>query len=361
MNDAGCRFPADLIAALPVRLVPWFLAEKRDLEWRKNPTPYRVWVSEIMLQQTRVEAVKPFYDRFLSVLPDIASLAAADEETLLKLWEGLGYYRRVRNMQAAAQLIMTEYGGVFPQEYDQVRALPGIGDYTAGAILSIAFGKPEPAVDGNVLRVITRITGSEANIDDTKVRKSMTALLREVYPADHCSEFTQSLMELGATVCLPNGDPRCLFCPMKQLCRAFADGTIDRIPVRKPKAGRRIENLAVLILRHGGKIAVGKRPESGLLAGLWEFPNVSGSPASAELKKRFSVHTLKEAGTAVHIFSHVEWHMTLYEGETDEFLPDFRWLSPEELQRDTALPGAFKAARAIALRQNTARGGRKRR
>ena len=218
------HFPADILARLPGLLVPWFLRARRDLEWRNDPTPYRVWISEIMLQQTRVEAVKPYYDRFLAELPDIAALAAVDETRLLKLWEGLGYYRRVRNLQAAAKKIVQEYCGVFPDNYDGVRGLPGIGDYTAGAILSIAFGKPSPAVDGNVLRVITRLAASREDIDAPKLRKELAGALAAVYPAGQCSEFTQGLMELGATVCLPNGAPLCTACPLAGICLASQRG-----------------------------------------------------------------------------------------------------------------------------------------
>ena len=344
------HFPAELLARLPGLLIPWFLREKRDLEWRNDPTPYRVWISEIMLQQTRVEAVKPYYDRFLAELPDVAALASVDETRLLKLWEGLGYYRRVRNLQAAAKVIMREHGGVFPDDYDSVRALPGIGDYTAGAILSIAFGKPFPAVDGNVLRVITRVAASREDIDAPKLRKELTAALASVYPAGRCSEFTQALMELGAMVCLPNGAPLCMTCPLADICLASKQGLTDEIPVRKAKAVRPVKEFAVVVLRDKTeRFAVRRRPETGLLAGLYEFPNMEGRPGEAELKKAFRARTIRKAGTAGHVFTHVEWAMTLYLAETDDPSAGFEWAARDDLKNSIAIPSAFKAALALAL------------
>ena len=353
------HFPADLLARLPGLLVPWFLRAKRDLEWRNDPTPYRVWISEIMLQQTRVEAVKPYYDRFLSELPDVAALAEVDEARLLKLWEGLGYYRRVRNLQAAARKIMRDHGGVFPSGYDDVRALPGIGDYTAGAILSIAFGKPFPAVDGNVLRVVTRVAASREDIDAPKLRRELTAALAEIYPAGLCSEFTQSLMELGATVCLPNGAPLCTECPLAGICLASRKGLTDEIPVRKAKAARPVKEFAVVVLRDtAGRFAVRRRPETGLLAGLYEFPNLEGIHGETALKTAFRADRLEKAGTAKHIFTHVEWDMTLYLAETSNPPDGFEWVARSALQNETAIPSAFKAALKLALDADSFPGGK---
>jgi len=344
------HFPVELLERLPGLLVPWFLREKRDLEWRNDPTPYRVWISEIMLQQTRVEAVKPYYDRFLTELPDVASLAAVDETRLLKLWEGLGYYRRVRNLQAAAKVIVQEHGGVFPDDYVSVRALPGIGDYTAGAILSIAFGKPFPAVDGNVLRVVARVAASREDTDAPKIRKELTSALAKVYPAGRCSEFTQALMELGAMVCLPNGAPLCTTCPLAGICLASKQGLTDEIPVRKAKAARPVKEFAVVVLRDAKRhFAVRRRPETGLLAGLYEFPNVEGRPGETELKNAFRARTIRKAGTAGHVFTHVEWAMTLYLAETDEPPTGFEWAARDDLKNNIAIPSAFKAALALAL------------
>ena len=344
------HFPAELISQLPGLLVPWFLREKRDLEWRKDPTPYRVWISEIMLQQTRVEAVKPYYDRFLAELPVVAALAAVDEKRLLKLWEGLGYYRRARNLQAAAKKIMQDHGGVFPSDYDSVRALPGIGDYTAGAILSIAFGKPFPAVDGNVLRVVSRLVASYEDIDAPKIRKELTTALATVYPAGKCSEFTQSLMELGATVCLPNGTPLCTVCPLAGICLTSKNGLSDEIPVRKAKMTRPVKEFSVIVLRDAaGRFAVRRRPETGLLAGLYEFPNLEGHPDETALKTTFRTVRLMKTGTARHIFTHVEWDMTLYLAETDDPPDGFEWIPRAVLRAETAIPSAFRAALKLAL------------
>ena len=353
------HFPSELLEELPGLLVPWFLRARRDLEWRNAPTPYRVWISEIMLQQTRVEAVKPYYDRFLAALPDVASLAAVDEPRLLKLWEGLGYYRRAKNLRAAAQKIVDEFGGVFPDDYDSVRTLPGIGDYTAGAILSIAFGKPFPAVDGNVLRVVSRIAASREDIDAPKLRKELTEALAAVYPAGQCSEFTQSLMELGATVCLPNGAPMCDVCPLAGICLASRDGLTEAIPVRKAKGVRPVKQFAVVVLRDGaGRFAVRRRPETGLLAGLYEFPNLEGEPDETALKTAFRARCIAKSGAARHIFTHVEWDMTLYLATTDRPSDGFEWVTAAELRTRTAIPGAFKAALKLALAQDPIPGGK---
>ena len=353
------HFPAELLSQLPGFLVPWFLRAKRDLEWRNDPTPYRVWISEIMLQQTRVEAVKPYYVRFLSELPDVAALAAVDEARLLKLWEGLGYYRRARNLQAAAKKIVRDFGGVFPSGYDDVRGLPGIGDYTAGAILSIAFGKPFPAVDGNVLRVASRLAASHEDIDAPKVRRELTAALAEVYPAGRCSEFTQSLMELGATVCLPNGAPLCTECPLAGICLASQKGLMDEIPVRKTKASRPAKEFSVVVLRDAaGRFAVRRRPETGLLAGLYEFPNLEGRPGANALKTAFHADRIRKTGTARHVFTHVEWDMTLYLAETADPPGGFEWVSRAALRSETAVPSAFKAALELALDPDSFHGGK---
>ncbi len=342
MNDAPS------FSLLPDLLLPWFEQEKRDLEWRRNPTPYRVWISEIMLQQTRVEAAKPYYERFLAALPDVRALAKAEESLLLKLWEGLGYYRRVRNLQAAAKTIMERHNGVFPSDPTAIRALPGIGDYTAGAIASIAFGLPTPAVDGNVLRVLSRFLASERDIDSISVRRDFSVRLAEVYPQGRCSEFTQSLMELGATVCLPSGEPRCDVCPLADHCLASKRGLTDRIPVRKSKTARRIETKTVLVIRREDRIALSRRGPSGLLAGMYEFPNVDGAPDATALAERFRLSDIRDAGRARHVFSHVEWHMLLRTAVASGETPAFRWATLEELEREIALPSAFRAASALA-------------
>ena len=334
------------LSALPELLLPWYEENRRDLPWRRNRAPYHVWLSEIMLQQTRVEAVKGYYARFLQALPTVEALAAADPELCHKLWEGLGYYSRVRNLQKAAQVIVRDYGGVFPEDYAAVRALPGIGDYTAGAICSISFGQPTPAVDGNVLRVAARIRWDETPVDLPAVKKALTADLARIYPAGRCGDFTQALMELGATVCLPGGAPRCEACPLASLCLAHRMGRETAVPVRLGKKPRRQEAMTVFILQSPQGLALRKRPEKGLLAGLWEFPHVPGllEPAEALAAAEAlgaQVTELKQMAERKHIFTHVEWEMRGYylrcSGGADLF-----WVPPARLTEAYALPTAFR-------------------
>ena len=253
-------------------LLGWYDKNARKLPWRDNPTPYRVWVSEIMLQQTRVETVKPYFERFVREVPDVTALAAVPEDRLLKLWEGLGYYSRARNLQKAAKMVLEEYGGTLPAEPKELRKLPGVGEYTAGAISSIAYGRPEPAVDGNVLRVLARLKADGRDVRNPAVKRGEAEELRKIYPQERCGAFTQALMELGATVCLPNGAPLCGSCPLAGLCEGLRTGRAASLPVLLPKPPRRIEERTVFLLLCGGKAALQKRPETGLLAGMWEFP-----------------------------------------------------------------------------------------
>ena len=290
-------------------LLQWFLNHARVLPWREEPTPYRVWVSEIMLQQTRVEAVKPYFERFTTALPDADALSACPEDELLKLWEGLGYYNRVRNMQKAAVEVVENYGGQLPADYEKLLKLKGIGHYTAGAVASIAYGIPVPAVDGNVLRVLTRVSADDTDIMKQSFRNQMETLLEklmhgtsdrdeknvfpwmedaddlraQVYHQNLAGAFNQALMELGATVCVPNGAPLCEECPWKDLCEAKKQGLIDQIPVKSKAKPRKIEEKTVLILRDDDKVAIRKRPQKGLLAGLYELPNVEGSMGQEEV------------------------------------------------------------------------------
>ena len=333
---------------LPQTIVPllldWFAGNARVLPWRKNRDPYRIWISEIMLQQTRVEAVIPYYERFLAALPDIRSLAKADDDKLMKLWQGLGYYSRARNLKRAAQKIMEEFGGIFPSEPEQILSLHGIGTYTAGAIASIAFEKPVPAVDGNVLRVLSRIMESKENIDLPAVRQNFTEQLRAIYPEGKCGAFTQSLMELGALICLPNGAPLCGSCPLASLCRAFRNGTWNTLPVRTEKKSRRVEEKTVLMLFHEDEIALKKRPAKGLLAGLYEFPNREGFLTPEQLKKENPDWEIDHSPlNAVHIFTHVEWRMRGYRIRCAEKDPEYLWVTREQLKEQFSIPSAFKA------------------
>ena len=328
---------------LPGALLPWFDANKRDLPWRQDKEPYHIWLSEIMLQQTRVEAVKGYYARFLAALPTVEALANADEELLLKLWEGLGYYSRVRNLHKAAQVIISDYNGQFPTEYDKVLALPGIGEYTAGAICSIAFEQRTPAVDGNVLRVFARLTADAAPADTPAFKKKAQAALAEIYP-EKAGDFTQALMELGATVCGPNRAPDCEKCPCKGFCLGFATKTAEKLPVKLPKKGRRVEEKTVFVLRCEGQYALVKRQEKGLLAGLWQFPEM---PGILELPE--ALEALGENVTEVyrqveksHIFTHIAWKMRGFYLETAEKSEKFQWFTPEEIEKNAALPTAFR-------------------
>ena len=332
-------------------VVGWFRQNKRDLPWRKDQDPYHVWVSEIMLQQTRVEAVKPYYERFLKELPRVKDLAEAKEDTLLKLWEGLGYYNRVRNMQKAAQQIMVDFHGEFPNTYEGILSLKGIGNYTAGAISAFAFGLPKPAVDGNVLRVVSRITGSREDIMKQSVRKAMERALEQVIPEDAASDFGQGLIELGAIVCVPNGEPKCVECPAAFACVARKQGLTAEIPVKKKAKARRIEKRTVFIFKDGEKLAIRKRPGKGLLAGLYEFPNEEGKLTQKEVtaySKEIGLMPVrvKKLESAKHIFSHVEWHMTGYEVIVDELektnKKEFLFIHPEEIGQRYPLPSAFE-------------------
>lgn len=336
-----------LPAALAERLIDWYRAEHRALPWRQDNEPYHVWLSEIMLQQTRVEAVKGYYTRFLAELPTIEALAACQPDRLNKLWEGLGYYSRVRNLQKAAQMILREFGGEFPRTPAQIRSLPGVGAYTAGAIGSICFGLPTPAVDGNVLRVISRIMADDACVSKQAVKDEYSARLAEIYPVGRCGDFTQSLMELGATVCLPNGEPRCETCPVAALCRARATGEQKRFPVKEAKKARRVEKLTVFRLLCEDACAVRKRADTGLLAGLWELPNVPGyldAPEALALLEGWGAQPreLVRMCERTHVFTHVEWQMRCFTVVCAREADGFVWADRARFDRDIALPTAFR-------------------
>ena len=331
---------------LPELLLPWYAQGHRELPWRRDREPYHIWLSEIMLQQTRVEAVKGYYARFLDVLPTVEALAECDDDALHKLWEGLGYYSRVRNLKKAAQVIVNEYGGVFPREHSRVLALPGIGDYTAGAVCSIAFNQRTPAVDGNVLRLVSRLTDDPSPIDLPATKKNVTALLAELYPPE-AGTFTQALMELGATLCGPNRAPACDHCPCREICLAQAHGTAEQLPVKSPKKARRQEDLTVFILCCDGCYALEKRPGTGLLADLWQFPNVPGSLTTRQAldhAEALGLHPreiLREVHKK-HIFTHIQWNMLGVYLEVGEKIPEYQWFTPKEIQDQAALPTAFR-------------------
>lgn len=335
-------------------LLQWFDYNARVLAWRENPKPYYVWVSEIMLQQTRVEAVKGYFDRFITELPDIKSLATVEEERLLKLWEGLGYYNRVRNLKKAAILIMERYQGEMPASYEELLTLPGIGEYTAGAISSIAFGIPVPAIDGNVLRVMKRIAGRFDDITKESVKKELRQELLAIIPADRPGDFNQSVMELGAMVCIPNGKPLCEQCPVMHLCKAFHEDIAMQLPVKPAKKERRKEERTILLLEYQNRYAIRKRLAKGLLAGLWELPGIDSRLNEEELQKTLADwNILPEQilllGEAKHIFSHIEWNMTGYHVTLKEDPKDYSknntivWATPSEIKGSYSIPNAFSA------------------
>lgn len=345
------------IFAIPQLLLNWYDRNKRILPWREEPTAYRVWVSEIMLQQTRVEAVKPYYERFMKALPDVQTLAAASEETLLKLWEGLGYYNRVRNLNKAAIQIEEKYNGELPADYEALLGLPGIGSYTAGAVASIAYGLKYPAVDGNVLRVLSRIRMDERLISDAKVKTAVEQELSEAMPSDRPGDFNQAMMEIGATVCVPNGAPHCEVCPLAQLCKAHDAGVEQEYPKKASAKKRSIEKKTILVIRDADSTVVRKRPAKGLLAGMYEFPTLSGFCTAEEVVEYLSENGLRTIRIqpledAKHIFTHKEWHMKGYMVRVDELEPsvsvtdvtkDWIYIQPEETKERYPIPAAFAA------------------
>ena len=336
------------LEVLPGLLLPWYRENRRELPWRQTSDPYRIWVSEIMLQQTRVEAVKGYYARFLDRLPDIAALANCDDDELHKLWEGLGYYSRVRNLKKAARVIEERHGGVFPQDHAAVLALPGIGDYTAGAICSIAFSRPTPAVDGNVLRVLARLRADEEAIDLPQVKKRVREELEKIYPTDCPGEFTQALMELGATVCVPNGEPKCDLCPCREICQGRESW--QTLPVKLPKRAKKQEDRTVFVLHCGDRYAIEKRPSRGLLADLWQFPNVAGHLSADEAvawaeERGLHPRNVEKSIDRNHIFTHIRWDLRGWFLEVDSMAGDYTWLTLDEIDTQAALPTAFRQFR----------------
>ena len=340
-------------------LLEWFYKNRRSLPFREDPTPYHVWLSEVMLQQTRVSAVLPYYYRFLEALPDIPALAACEEEKLHKLWEGLGYYSRVRNLQKAAKLVCAQYGGQLPADYAALRALPGIGEYTAGAIASISFGLPVPAVDGNVLRVFSRLYNDPAAVTEPAVKKAFTARVMEHQPPDAPGDYNQALMELGALVCVPNGAPLCEKCPLAHLCAARAAGTALELPRKAAPKPRRLQPVTLALLESPAGFLLQQRPQKGLLAGLWQPVLWEGEAlAAGEVLARLQAMGM-DTGTAApealpaakHIFSHIEWHMNgiLLHVPAQDAPAGCVWASREALQAEYALPGAFKSYKKLMV------------
>lgn len=336
-----------MLARVVRPLLSWYETQARELPWRKAHDPYATWVSEIMLQQTRVEAVKPYYARFMAELPTIADLASVDETRLLKLWEGLGYYSRARNLKRAAEAVVLQYGGRVPRSYEALLTLPGIGAYTAGAIASIAFDIPVPAVDGNVLRIVSRVLAIEEDIDAPRTKRTITDLLRCVLPRERVGDFNQALMDLGATVCLPIGKARCAECPLADICVAYQEDAVATLPLRSPKKKRRIEKRTVWLAICGDRIALSKRADKGLLAGMWELPNEEGMRSMKAWREEFAlrgcrVTKIESAGEAKHIFTHIEWHMKGYRLTVSEPIAEWEWVPIDELTATYPIPTAFR-------------------
>lgn len=344
------------LPAIAEPLLKWYDTHRRILPWREDPTPYHVWVSEIMLQQTRVEAVKPYYERFMGELPDVGSLARVSQERLLKLWEGLGYYSRARNLQTAARQIVEEYGGQLPDTRKELLQLKGIGSYTAGAIASIAYGKREPAVDGNVLRVLARLRMDGDEISDSRVKQRVENQLREVMSESRPGDFNQAMMELGAMVCIPHGQPHCQQCPLKELCLAHERHCEVEYPRKSAKKRRSIEKRTVLLIQDDSRMVLRRRPSRGLLAGMYEFPTLEGYRTAEEITRYLADNGLKilrirKLEDSRHIFSHKEWHMQGYMIRVDELEPkgssreteDWLYVEPEQTRERYPIPSALAA------------------
>ncbi len=341
--------PKTGLASIVQPLLRWYEKNARRLPWRDAPSPYRVLVSEYMLQQTRVEAALSYFNRFISALPDIRALADTDEQTLLKLWEGLGYYSRARNLQKAARMIVEEYGGEIPASYDALLRLPGIGPYTAGAVASIAFGITHPAVDGNVLRVVSRLTASTQNVGEPSVRHAVAQSIGKIIPSRRAGDFNQALMELGAVTCLP-GEPKCDICPLSFCCIGYEKGIAASLPLKQKKPPRKIMEKTVFVLIAADRLALIRRPEGGLLAGLWGLPSADGALTRDKAKKELErqgvrTETLTPLPPAKHIFTHVEWHMQGFAAKLSG-IPEncgFTWASASELKRAYPLPSAYRS------------------
>lgn len=335
----------ELMKKMRQPVIQWYQKNKRELPWRKEKNPYHIWLSEIMLQQTRIEAVRQYYERFIKQLPTIQDLAEVKEEKLLKLWEGLGYYNRARNLKKAAQTIQERYEGQMPKRYKELIELSGIGEYTAGAIASIAFDEPVPAVDGNVLRVISRVIGSKKDVLENKTKREFTQKLQEIMP-EQAGDFNEGLMELGELICIPNGDPLCKKCPLQEICIAKHDNLTKIIPVRNQKIKRKKEQKTVFLLEFEGKIAIRKRDKTGLLANMYEFPNIDKKIDKREIQTvlqnwNLSSNNIQVIGNHHHVFSHIEWDMIGYKIQVSSINNIFIWVNQEEILQKYPIPGAF--------------------
>ncbi len=338
------------------KLLKWYRASKRSFPWRDTGDPFDVWISEIMLQQTRTQAVIAYFERFRNEIKDIEALSLIEDDRLMRLWEGLGYYSRARNLKRCAQVLMERYEGRLPEDQEALLSLPGIGPYTAGAILSIGFGRPYPAVDGNVLRVLARYFAIKEDIRSDKVRKLMEETIASCYRDNKITDkqeirdLTQAFMDLGAVVCIPNGKPNCEDCPLHQSCKAHIEGLSDVLPYRSKNKERKIVDRTLFIIRNGDTFLVSKRPNKGLLAGLYGFPGVDERFDEKDVdrylkEKGYDPLQIRKLPSSKHIFSHVEWHMDAYEIRISNWslpLKENEMLSDRKDLQSLAIPSAFK-------------------
>lgn len=325
-------------------LIDWYKKNKRDLPWRQNKNAYYIWISEIMLQQTRVEAVKPYFSRFITALPTVHDLATVEDDALMKLWEGLGYYSRVRNMKKAAILCVEKYEGMLPSTYEQLLELPGIGPYTAGAIASIAFGQQVCAIDGNLLRVYARLFAIEKDILQAKTKREIQQIMEQDL-AEDMGDMNQALMDFGSSICIGNGNPRCNICPLVENCKAYQEGLVHKLPIRKKLKKRKKEKYTVVIYTYQDEVLIHKRSDQGLLAGLYEFVTLDDHHPKKEFPKAIYLGKYK------HIFSHIEWDMKGFlVPTTDKIIKkDYIWVKIEDLEKHYSIPGAFKLYKEKAL------------
>ena len=327
------------------QLLDWYHINKRDLPWRHTMNPYYIWISEIMLQQTRVEAVKEYYVRFIDRLPTLYDLATIEEDVLLKLWEGLGYYSRVRNMQKTAKILIEKGYKNLPNTRDELLSLPGIGEYTAGAILSISFDKPSVSIDGNVYRVLGRYYKIEESISKRSTYYIYEKYILHILPSNNAGDFTQSFMDLGSLICTPKS-PRCEECPLRKGCLSFKSGEVLLYPKKDKKKDKKVVEMTVFLYIYKNKVAIRKRENKGLLASLYEFPNINQIVSEIDIENQLidenvSYYSVSKIGDAEHIFSHVIWNMTGYKVVLKKPIVDYLWVTKEEICQFYSIPSAF--------------------
>ncbi len=329
------------------RILLWYHKNRRTMPWRENPVPYHIWLSEIMLQQTRVDTAMPYFHRFIEKYPDIQALAKSDEDELMKYWEGLGYYNRVRNLRTTALSLVENHEGKLPETYVELLKLKGIGEYTAGAIASEAFGEKVPAVDGNVFRVMSRLLGVREDIKEKSVMDFLKDTVKELLPEEETGNFNQALIEIGALICIPNGSPKCGLCPLREYCTAYEKDLQDEIPKKKKPKEKKIEERTVLILEYDGRYAIRKRPEGKLLGGLYEFPHEEGFYEKNEVEallKEMNLHpmSIESMKDKKFLFTHIEWRLKAYHIKVEKPGDELLFESRESIREKYTLATAFR-------------------